>query len=120
MKKLNVILILILILLVSSGLYTLAGAKMTVQASAAASGSDIECRLFLTNGSVLNFDYIEFIPRSPEGARIASPQGEGETLRALSQGEASFTLTGSSGEGAQVEVGYYVLGIRRKVMVNIH
>ena len=120
MKKHNVILAAVLALFIMVGLYTTMGVKMKVQASASATPSGIDCQLLLTNGSVLPLDYIEFIPLSPEGARITSARGEGDDLRPLSQMEASFTLTGADASGAQVEVGYYVLGMRRTVTVNIH
>ena len=119
MKKLNIVLAFFLVALLTVGAYFLIGANMKVEASAVANEGGVTCNLKLSNGSLFSFDYIELGVISPEGAQITSASGAGADVPALSSAEASFTISGENLAGAQVEIGYYVLGMRRTAIVTL-
>lgn len=119
MKKIHIFLAAILLLLVAMGAYFLLGTDMKVTASVSADEDGVRCDLVMSNGSMLPFEYIEFIAISPDDARITASAGEGEDIPALSRREMSFTIAAQNPAGAQVEIGYYVLGMRRRVTVTL-
>jgi hypothetical protein len=119
MKKIHIFLTAILILFVAVGAYFLLGANLKVSAAASVNADGVHCDLAMSNGSIFPFEYIEFIAISPEGARITRSAGEGEDIPALSRREMSFVLSCPDATGAQVEIGYYVLGMRRRVILTL-
>lgn len=119
MKKINVLLTVALAILLAAWAYFALGTNMKVRAAASAEGNSVRCQVSLANGSIIPMECIEFIALSPTGARITESAGEGEDVPALSEREMAFTLEAENPAGAQVEIGYYVLGTRKTVTVTL-
>ena len=119
MKKVNTFLVCVLAVLVIAILYFHFGTGMKVDAAAAREGGDIRCELTLSNGSLFNYEYLEFIPVLPEGANIAASDMTGGNVNSLSQERATVVFSGVGNKTCKLEIGYYVLGMRKTVTVTV-
>lgn len=117
MKWINIVLGVLLALLVAAGTYFIMGTDMGVDAAVAREENGLRCDVTLSNGSLFKYEYLEFIPVSPEGAELAAVEGTGGDVSPLSQTTVSFTTAGF--DPCRVEIGYYVLGRRKSVTVNV-
>lgn len=119
MKKVNIFLLTVLAVMVLAILYFCFGTALKVDAAAAKEGDGIRCELTLSNGSLFNYEYLEFILVSPENAQMVSPGITGGNVKSLSQERATVKFSGIGDEKVQLEIGYYVLGMRKTVTVTV-
>lgn len=119
MKKVNAVLAVILAVLVISGLYFYFGAGMKVHAAAARDGDGVRCELTLSNGSLFKYEYLEFILLGPDGAQLSETELTGQDIGMLTQARTTVTLEDFGDEPCRLEIGYYVLGMRRHVEVTV-
>ena len=119
MKKVNIFLLAVLAALVIVIVYFIWGAGLKVDAAAAHENGGIRCELTLSNGSLLNYEYLEFLPVSPAEMQMSAPEITGGTIRSLSQERATVIFAGMGDEKCVMEIGYYVLGMRRSVTVTV-
>ncbi len=114
MRKTNTVLAVILALLVGAGVYYLFGTHMRVDAGLTRDGDSVVCDLTLANGSLFPYEYLEFIAK-PDQSAIIGTEGAGENIAVLSDKAAQVTLNLPEGTSCTLEIGYYVLGMRRTV-----
>ena len=119
MKKANIFLLVLLAALLIVMAYFYFGADLKVDAAAAREGDSIRCELTLSNGSLFNFEYLEFILLAPEDAELTAPDITGGNVSSLSQERATAVITGAGDEKCRLEIGYYVLGMRKSVTVTV-
>jgi len=119
MKKINIFLAAVLCIMIAAILYFHLGTRLDVQPSAYSDDGKVRCEVILSNGSLLPMECIEFTAIHPTGAYISDSAGEGEDIPPLSRREMSFTVSAEDPSGAQVEIGYYVLGTRKTVTVTL-
>ena len=119
MRRINIFLSVVLVILIAAGAYFMLGTKMDVQAAARMEDGKVVCDVTLTNRSLFDFECVEFIAVNPEDARIVESAGAGEDVPARSQRGMSFVLESENPAGAQAEIGYYVLGTRKTVTVTM-
>jgi len=118
MRKANTALAVILALLVGAGVYYLFGTHLGVSAELARDGDTLGCTLTLSNGSLFPYEYLEFIA-SPDATVVTAAEGAGEDVPILSEKSALVTLNLPEGQSCTLEIGYYVLGMRRTVELTI-
>lgn len=118
MRKANTVLAVILALLVGAGIYYMFGTNMNVSRQLARDGDSLVCDLTLSNGSLFPYEYLEFIAR-PDSSVVTSTEGAGEDVPVLSEKAAKVTLHLPEGESCTLEIGYYVLGMRRTVELTV-
>lgn len=118
MRKTNTVLAVILALLVGAGIYYLFGTHMSVSAQLTRDGDNLTCTLTLYNRSLFPCEYLEFIA-SPDASVVTSTEGAGEDVPILSEKSAKVTLNLPEGQTCTLEVGYYVLGMRRTAELTI-
>jgi hypothetical protein len=118
MRKANTVLAVILALLVGAGVYYLLGTHMRADVQLARDGDSLVCDLTLSNGSLFPYEYLEFIAK-PDSSAITGTEGAGEDVPILSEKSAQVTLNLPEGERTTLEIGYYVLGMRRTFEVTI-
>lgn len=119
MRKTNLVLLAILVLLLGFGAYFLLGASLKAETAVTATPAGYRCELTLNNGSLFPCEYLEFIAVSPEGAYVEDAEGAGGTVSALSRARASFVIPSDVPLPCTVEVGYYVWGRRKTVSVTV-
>lgn len=119
MKKVNVALAVILAILVIFGLYFYFGTGMKVHAAAAREGDGVRCELTLSNGSLFKYEYLEFILLDPDGAWLSETELTGQDIGMLSQARTTVMFDNFGDEPCQMEIGYYVLGMRKHVTVTV-
>lgn len=119
MKKVNIVLAVILVILVIIGLYFYFGTGLKVHAAAAREGDGIRCELTLSNGSLFKYEYLEFILLAPDGAQLRETELTGKDIGMLSQARTSATFENSGDGPCKLEIGYYVLGMRKHVTVTV-
>ena len=118
MRKTNTVLAVILALLVGAGVYYLFGTHMGVSAQLARDGDNLTCALTLSNGSLFPYEYLEFIA-SPDSSVVTATEGAGEDVPILSEKNATVTLNLPEGQTCTLEIGYYVLGMRRTAVLTV-
>ena len=118
MRKANTVLAVILALLVGAGVYYLFGTHMRVAAQLTRDGDTLVCELTLSNGSLFAYEYLEFAA-SPDPSVLTATEGAGDDIPILSEKAAKLTLDLPEGETSTIEIGYYVLGMRRTVEFTI-
>lgn len=118
MRKANTALAVILALLVGAGVYYLFGTNMRVAYQLTRDEASLVCELTLSNGSLFPYEYLEFIA-SPDSSVVTGSEGAGEDIPILSEKSAKLTLELPEGEKSTIEIGYYVLGMRRTVELTI-
>jgi len=119
LKKVNIFLFSVLAALVIVILYFFYGTGLKVDAAAAYEDGGIRCELTLSNGSLFNYEYLEFLPVLPEGLSMTVPELTGGSIRSLSQERATIAFSGMGDEECVMEIGYYVLGRRKSVTVTV-
>lgn len=119
MKKANIALAVILAVFIVLGLYFYFGTDMKVHAAAAREGEGIRCELTLSNGSLFKYEYLEFILLGPEGAQLSENGLTGQDIGMLSQARTTVMLDNFGESPCRIEIGYYVLGMRRHVTVTV-
>lgn len=119
MKKVNIALAVILAILVILGLYFYFGTGMKVHAAAAREGESIRCELTLSNGSLFKYEYLEFILLGPDGAQLSETELTGQDIGMLSQARTTVTFDNFGDGPCRMEIGYYVLGMRKHVTVTV-
>ena len=119
MKKANIALAVILAVFIVLGLYFYFGTDMKVHAAAAREGEGIRCELTLSNGSLFKYEYLEFILLGPEGAQLSENGLTGQDIGMLSQARTTVMLDNFGENPCRIEIGYYVLGMRRHVTVTV-
>lgn len=119
MKKVNIFLLTVLAALIIAILYFFMGTGLRVDAAAAHENGGIRCELTLSNGSLFNYEYLEFLPVAPADMQMSAPGLTGGTIKSLSQERASVLFSGMGDEKCVMEIGYYVLGMRRSVTVTV-
>lgn len=119
MKKINIFLLTVLAALAIVIVYFFCGTDMKVDAAAAYENGGIRCELTLSNGSLFNYEYLEFLPVSPEGMTMSAPEITGGTVKSLSQERATVIFSGNGDDSCTMEIGYYVLGMRKSVTVTV-
>lgn len=115
MKRINVILALVVAALVIVGLYFYIGTGMKVHAASAAQEGGVRCELTLSNGSLFQYEYLEFIVLAPDGAQLISAESAGADVPRLSQHQATVEISLDEVAPFQLEIGYYVMGMRKSV-----
>lgn len=118
MKKTNTVLAVILALLVGAGVYYVFGTHMGASAQLTRNGDSLVCELTLSNGSLFPYEYLEFIAK-PDSSAVTGTEGAGENIPILSEKTAKVTLDLPEGESCTLEIGYYVLGMRKTVVLTI-
>ena len=119
MKKANILLAVLLGMLIIAIVYFIFGTGIKVDAAAAREDKYIRCELTLSNGSLFDYEYLEFILLSPDGALMSDVELSGQTLKRLSQERTSAIFLPVEGEPCRLEIGYYVYGRRKSVTVTI-
>ena len=119
MKTANKFLAVLLCALLVAMAYFYFATDMKVDAAAARDGDMVRCELTLSNGSLFNYEYLEFLLLSPEDAEMAAPDITGENVDNLSQKRTSVLISGIEGDTCRLEIGYYVLGLRKSVTVTV-
>lgn len=119
MKKVNITLAVLLGILVIAIVYYFVGTDLKVDAAAAREGEYIRCELTLSNGSLFNYEYLEFILLGPDGAQMGEVELSGQTIRRLSQERATAIFLPLESEPCRMEIGYYVYGRRKSITVTI-
>jgi len=115
-NKLLAVLVGILIIIIA---YYMFGTDIKVDAAAAREGQYIRCELTLSNGSLFDYEYLEFILLGPDGAQMGEAELAGETLGRLSQERTAIIFLPVDGEPCRLEIGYYVYGRRQSVTVSV-
>lgn len=118
MRKANTALAIVLALLVGVGIYYLFGTNLRAEAQLTRDGDSLVCDLTLSNGSLFPLEYLEFIA-SPDSSVITGTEGAGEDVPILSDRKAKVTLDLPEGERCTLEIGYYVLGLRKTLEVTL-
>ena len=119
MKKVNIVLIMALVVMALAAAYFKFGTGLNVHAAAIREDGGIRCELTLSNGSLFDYEYLEFIMLSPDGAKIETPELAGGDMKKLSQQRLTLRINGADESECKLEIGYYVLGERRSVNVTI-
>ncbi len=119
LKKANILLAVLLLLLVTAIAYFMLGTGINVDAAAAREGQYIRCELTLSNGSLFDYEYMEFILLGPDGAKMGEVDIAGQTLERLSQERTTVIFLPVENEPCRLEIGYYVFGMRKSVTVNV-
>ena len=119
MKKANIVLAVLLGILVIVIVYYIFGTDMKVDAAAAREGKYIRCELTLSNGSLFDYEYLEFILLGPEEAQMGDVALSGQTVKRLSQQRDTVIFLPAEDEPCRMEIGYYVYGRRKSVTVTI-
>jgi hypothetical protein len=118
MRRANTALAVILALLVGAGVYYMYGTRMGVAAQSTREGDSVVCQIVLSNGSLFPYEYLEFIA-SPDPAAVIGTEGAGENVPMLAEKAAVVTLRLPEGARTELEIGYYVLGMRRTTKITI-
>ena len=119
MKKANVLLAVLLAILVLAIAYFMFGTNINVDAAAARDGKYIRCELTLSNGSLFDYEYLEFILLGPDDAKMGTVDIAGTTLERLTQERTSVIFLPSEEGPCRLEIGYYVYGRRKSVTVTV-
>ena len=118
-RKANVLLGVILAALVIAIVYYMFGTGINVDAAAKREGKYISCEFTLSNGSLFDYEYMEFILLGPEGAKMGEAELAGETLGSFSQERTTVVFLPVENQPCRLEIGYYVFGRRKSVTVNV-
>lgn len=119
MKTINKAFIVIIVIFAVIAVYFRLGTGMKVHAAAARENGGVRCDITLSNGSLFDYEYLEFILISPEGAALEKAELSGQDINRLTQARTSVFISGAGDEKCRLEIGYYVLGDRRSVTVNV-
>lgn len=119
MKKANRILAVLLAVLILVGLYFLLGARLKLDEATVAADGGMRCELTLTNSSLFPCQYLEFLVVKPENGTLKDVVGAGTDIGALSRATASFVVPDTMQKPCEVQIGYYVLGMRRTIDIRI-
>ena len=85
MRKLNIFLGAVLLVMIAAIVYFFLGTTLKVDAAAALEGDGIRCELTLSNGSLFDYEYIEYIALEPDGMRISGAELTGGDIGRLTQ-----------------------------------
>ena len=119
MKKLNIFLGAVLLVMAACIAYFFLGTNLKVDAAAAREDGGIRCELTLSNGSLFNYEYIELIPLAPEGVTLSGATIPGGDIGRLTQRRETVIITGAQDEPVKLEIGYYVLGMRKAATLTV-
>lgn len=119
MKKANILLAVLLSVLVIAIVYFIFGTDMKVDAAAARENGYIRCELTLSNGSLFDYEYLEFILLSPDGAEMGEVALTGQNIGRLTQERATVVFRPVDDLPCEMEIGYYVYGRRKSVTVTV-
>ena len=106
-------------ILIVAIVYYIFGTDIKVDAAAAREDKYIRCELTLSNGSLFDYEYLEFILLGPDGALMSDVDLSGQTLKRLSQERTSVVFLPVDGEPCRLQIGYYVYGRRKSVTVTV-
>ncbi|MGI6238214.1 MAG: hypothetical protein ACOYI5_01120 [Christensenellales bacterium] len=117
MRKANIALLVIFVLLGSAVLAFVLGTNLRAEATFAREGDVVNCEITLTNTSLFPYEYIEIF--AVPGDALTAMEGTGTTVPARSVRTVRASVRLPEGETGAIEIGYYVLGMRQSVRIRV-